>query len=115
MVIKEKDMKKSERIAMRGGDKSVIFQEVVDPKYLLHSRLFSTLTLVPGSSIGPHVHSGEIEYYYILEGEGIVSEKDGDKTVRAGDVVITGWNNSHAIRNSGTENLKFLAVILLEK
>jgi len=115
MIIKEKDMKKTESVALRGGEKSVIFQEVVNPEYLLHGRLFSSLTLVPGSSIGPHTHSKEVEYYYILEGEGIVTEKDGEKTVNAGDVVITGWDNSHAIRNDGTKDLKFLAVILLEK
>ena len=114
MIIKAKDMEKTERVAMKGGEKSVICQEVVSPEFLLHSRLFSVLTLVPGSSIGSHVHSKEVEYYYILEGEGIVTEKDGDKSVKAGDVVITGWDNSHAIRNSGTKNLKFLAVILLE-
>ena len=114
MIIKAKDMEKTERVAMRGGEKSVIIQEVVKPEFLVHCRLFSVITLVPGSSIGPHVHSKEVEYYYILEGEGFVTEKDGDKLVKAGDVVITGWDNSHAIRNSGTKDLKFLAVILLE-
>jgi len=115
MIIKNSEMKISERKEMRGGNKTVKIQEVVKPELLLHCRLFSTLTLTPGCSIGQHEHTDEIEYYYILEGEGIVTEKTGEKTVTKGDVVITGWGDSHAIRNDSNTDLKFLAVILLEK
>lgn len=114
MIRTEKDMAISVKENMRGGNKSVNFLEVVDKQNLLHSRLFSKLTLTPGSSIGPHEHSGEIEYYYILKGEGVVTEKDGQKLVKEGDVVITGWGNSHAISNESDKDLEFLAVIMVE-
>lgn len=45
----------------------------------------------------------------------MVSGPDGDETADAGDVVITGWGASHAIRNDGDEDLVFLAVISTEE
>lgn len=56
----------------------------------------------------------ETEYYWITSGEGIVTEADGEKKVTKGDMVITGGGASHAIRNEQEEDLKFLAVIILD-
>lgn len=115
MIINPKDMEVTVREHMRGGDGQVESQCVVPSDKLLHSRLFAKLTLNEGCSIGEHQHSGEIEYYYILSGNGIVTEADGDHPVAKGDVVITGWGNSHAIRNSGKAPLELLAFISVEK
>jgi quercetin dioxygenase-like cupin family protein len=76
--------------------------------------MFGKLTLVPGASIGKHQHIGETEYYWILQGEGIVTEADGEKHVKAGDLVITGGGATHAIRNEGTQDLVFMALIILD-
>ena len=37
-------------------------------------RVFSIMTLKPGCGIGYHEHHGEMEFYHILEGEGIVDD-----------------------------------------
>lgn len=79
-----------------------------------HCRVFTEFTLRQGVSIGEHVHEGETEYYWILSGEGIVTEADGDKVVKKGDLVITGNGASHAIRNDKAEPLVFLALIILD-
>lgn len=115
MVIEEKDMVTSVREHMRGGEGSVRQTIVVPKEKLLNARLFARLVLDPGCSIGAHQHSHEVEYYYILQGEGVVTEDDGDHRVRKGDVVVTGWGQSHSIRNSAGGPLELLAVITTEQ
>lgn len=107
-------MKTEVRPKMRGGSGEARFTYLMNAGEVPHARLFSTITLDPGSSIGEHTHTGEVEYYWILQGEGIVTESDGEKIVKEGDLVITGGGASHAIRNEGSEPLRFLALIILE-
>ncbi|MFA5698897.1 MAG: cupin domain-containing protein [Sphaerochaeta sp.] len=114
MIKKANEMKHEVRVAMRGGAGEAAFTYLMDSGEVPHTRLFSTITLQKGASIGEHTHSGEVEYYWILQGEGIVTEADGEKFVEKGDLVITGGGASHAIRNEGSEDLIFLALIILE-
>ncbi len=97
---------------MRGGKGECKTVHHINPEEVPHGRLFSTITIEKGNSIGFHEHIKEVEYYLILSGEGIVSETDGEKRVSAGDVVITGNGEGHAIRNDHTEPLIFIALIL---
>ena len=111
MIIKSKNMTKVKREHLQGGEGTIDCTIVVPQDKMIHARLFNLLTLHPGDSIGPHNHDEEVEYYYILKGQGIVTDSNGDETANAGDVVITGWGASHAIRNDSNEDLTFLAVI----
>lgn len=113
MIRKFTQMKQSTREHMRGGEKEVAVLDIMDKGTMEHCRMFSRLTLKSGASIGEHQHTGETEYYWILKGEGIVTESDGEHKVEAGDVVVTGGGASHAIRNDGREDLVFLALIIL--
>lgn len=115
MVIKSKDMPVSMREHLQGGSGAVECTVVVPQSSMIHARLFNLLRLRKGDSIGVHEHHNEVEYYYILSGRGIVSGPDGEEAADAGDVVITGWGASHAIRNDGDEDLVFLAVISTEE
>lgn len=114
MVITNKNQKIDVKVKMREGNGEAIIKHIVNNNDLNHSRLFSTITLKKGCSIGNHTHLGETEYYYIISGEGVVSEKTGDTTVKIGDVVITGDKESHSIANNGDEDLVFIALILLD-
>lgn len=114
MILKKDSMTKVERPQMRGGNGTVELMDLVNPSDLSHSRLLSQITLNPGCSIGDHEHIKETEYYWIITGEGIVSEANGESTVHSGDVVVTGDGETHAIRNSGKTPLIFLALILLD-
>lgn len=113
MVIKANEMPQKES-EMRGGNGTIQQVQVVIPAQMIHARLFNKLTIKKDCSIGYHVHNNEVEYYYILSGEGIVTEPDGEKTVNAGDVVITGWGVGHSIRNEKSEDLVLLAIISTE-
>ena len=114
MIKSLRNMRIEKRNAMRNGPGSVHIQHIIEKEQLHHARLFSEITLNPGDGIGPHTHNRETEYYYILEGTGTVVEDDGEKSVSAGDVVITGNGESHSIINTGTVTLKFIAIILLD-
>ena len=111
MVIKETPL---HREAVRGGAGSVDFYYAV-PKEMCddYMRMFARLDINPLSSIGRHQHVGETEPYYILSGEGIFIDNDGNRTpVRRGDVCIIREGDFHAIENpSETEILSLMAVI----
>ncbi len=115
MVINSKDMKVEEIVHMRDGEGTVIKTTVAPAALDMHQRLVARFRLRKGCSIGMHQHNGEVEYFYILSGQGIVTEDDGEKTVQAGDAVITGWGNSHSIRNEKDQDLEFFAFICTEK
>lgn len=115
MVKHAEKMPESVREHMRGGPGSVLVKDLLGKEDMAaHCRLFSVLTIEQGSGIGEHDHRDETEYYWILSGEGIVTEADGEKQVQAGDLVITGGGASHAIRNETPEPLKLLAIIILD-
>ncbi|MFA5448710.1 MAG: cupin domain-containing protein [Sphaerochaeta sp.] len=114
MIVRKDEMKSTVRSQMRGGQGDVLMTNLMEEGSVAHTRLFSTLTLPPGASIGEHDHVDETEYYWILKGQGVVTEADGEKVVRTGDLVVTGGGASHAIRNDGQEDLVFLALIILD-
>ncbi len=113
MIKRSSEMLYRER-QMRGGDGLCKTVDFLTKEEMRHCRLFGTITLEQGCSIGEHSHEGETEYYWIISGEGIVTERDGEKVVQAGDLVITGDGESHAIRNEKEEALVFLALIILD-
>ncbi len=114
MIVKKDQLLTEQRDEMRGGTGTVTVTHIEEGAKLSHGRLFASLTLPPGASVGPHVHEGETEYYYILKGSAEVVESDGVKLVSAGDVVVTGNGASHSISNVGSEPLEFIALILLD-
>lgn len=115
MVIECKDMPVEEVLHLRDGDGVVIKQYIAPAEPSVHLRLLAHFTIRKGCSIGNHQHLGEVEYYYIIAGEGIVTEDGVETTVRKGDVSITGWGRCHSIRNEKDEDLEFVAVIPTEK
>ena len=77
-------------------------------------RLFAHITLLPGHSIGYHVHTGESETYYIYSGKGEFNDNGTITTVSAGDVTFTPPGHGHSIKNIGDEPLEIIALILFQ-
>ena len=115
MIVRKQELKLDVKSGLRGGTGEVEMLQLEEPDRLSHGRLFSQLTMPPGASIGSHPHEGETEYYYILQGEGVVEEADGKKPVGPGDVVVTGGGASHSIENTGSTPLVFVALILFDE
>ncbi len=75
-------------------------------------RLFAVDTLLPGSSIGYHQHTGEYEIYLVLEGTAEIVEDGQTYLLQRGDMMQCGDGSSHSIKNIGSVPLRFLALIL---
>ena|SRR3989344_481539 len=73
----------------------------------------------PGKSVCPfHNHRGEEEMFLILEGEGILRFGDAEYPLRKNDVVacpVGGREVAHQMINTGTTDLKYLAISTLER
>ena len=115
MIKTSKDMKTVVNEKMRDGNGSAILEHLLGEDDMAKgSRMFSKITLKENCSIGLHTHYNETEYYYILEGTGMVEENDGIKYVAKGDLVITKDQESHSIANTGKDDLVFIALIILD-
>ena len=71
-------------------------------------------TLPPGKSSYPfHYHTTNEEVFYIISGYGILETFDGNRAVKAGDIIVcpAGKNGAHRITNpSDTDDLVYLDV-----
>lgn len=114
MIKKSEEMIENIRTAMRGGDGQVVCKDFLSKgEYDGKARLFSTLTLEPGCSIGKHVHENEEEIFYVLNGVATYDDNGTVVKMHPGDSCICRSGESHAIANreeSGT--LTVVAVIL---
>ena len=77
-------------------------------------RMFGFAELLPGQEIKYHAHAGESETYYILSGHGLYNDNGKETEIFPGSVTFTPSGNSHGMKNTGDENLNFIALILTD-
>ena len=106
----------TERIEnMCGGEGHVIVKRILDAKELNGKcGLYAQVTIEPGCSLGYHEHHNESETYYIISGEGEYDDNGTKRVVKAGDKTFTPDNCGHGLKNTGTEDLVFMALIILD-
>ena len=91
---------------------------IVNYRYLSEENLKNKMTgfylneLMPGSEIGLHQHVGNEEVYFILSGKAVVNDNGKEEEIGPGDLLFTESTQSHAMKNIGTEPLKFVAFII---
>lgn len=91
------------------GAGEILFREVFKKKDFESNLQHLHETIVyPHSTIGYHLHSGNEEIYYILEGEGIMTVDDEEKKVSKGDAIITHSGSKHGLVNNTDNDLKIL-------
>ena len=113
MIRRSGEMKTEVRERMRGGEGAVTIRHYFNREdFTANVRLCASLRLPPGASIGVHQHEGEDEVYLVTRGTGILDDGRTRTPVSAGDAVLTGRGESHAIRNSGPDELELIAVIV---
>ena len=113
MVRKSDERKTVIRHEMRGGKGDVEMIESFSADEIKSNvRVCSLIVINEGCSIGQHVHEGEDEIFYIIEGTGKVNDNGTDVIVTAGDSVLTGNGTSHGIENIGNTPLKLFAVVI---
>ena len=113
MLNTSEQMLKELRAGMRGGTGTVTIKHLFQPEDIRgKARLIAEITLPAGASIGFHQHDQEEEIFYFISGQGRVDDHGTLKDVKAGDALITGGGNGHAVANTVPEPLIFVAVIL---
>lgn len=75
-------------------------------------RMFARVELLPGEEIAYHVHEGECEQYYIIEGEGEYNDNGEVMNLLPGTITFTPSGTGHGIKNIGDKTLGFIALIL---
>lgn len=111
MITRSEQQEHGVREFMRGGKKQVN-TTALSARLPEKMRLFSVLTLVPGASIGYHVHENETELFYFIEGCGRVQDDDAFCDVVAGDSMATFSGHGHGVENTGDSDLVILAAIV---
>jgi len=114
MIVRASERVFEIRHEMRGGKGDVSLAQLPGSALARHVRLLSEITIPPGAGIGTHAHSGETEYFYIIEGTGIVNDNGSTVEVQPGDVVVTGSGAMHNIENHTNAPLRLVAVIVTE-
>ncbi len=113
MIRRKEEMKTYDRPQMKGGSGKAVLTDLLDASEMFgKGRLFSTITLQPGDSIGGHTHEKEAEIFYILEGEALAVDNGQEVKLKPGDLLYTGDGDSHSIANCGQQTLRFVALIL---
>ena len=74
--------------------------------------MFTLITLDKGCSIGYHVHEGETETFYVIEGKALYNDNGTEVEASAGDVLHVRSGEGHAVANRGDEPLVLLAAII---
>lgn len=115
-MIRRKDECRIEiREHMRGGDGQAVITNLCEKEELLgKSRLFATMRLEPGCSVGVHPHENEQEYFYIIKGNPVYQDDDKEIQLHEGDVTVCEDGHSHGIANRSDETAVILCSILLK-
>jgi quercetin dioxygenase-like cupin family protein len=115
MIIRKKDIKYEEKEHLRGGRNSVFSGILIEIPLLRGAgRLFSRFVIPPMCEIGYHVHEGDSEAYYILEGSGIYNDNGEETELHEGDVAFTPNGCGHSLYNNTDKNLVMLACVLYD-
>lgn len=68
----------------------------------------SVVSVRPGEEIHTHLHEGGEQFYYVLEGEGVLSLGDEVHQLRPGMAVVIPPHLAHGVQNPSTTPLQYL-------
>ena len=98
---------------MRGGEGVATIENLLTPAELYEKgRLFAKITVDTDSSIGYHVHEGEMESFFIVKGTAEFSDNGETVILNAGDTALTESGSGHSVKNAGDTPLEMIALIL---
>ncbi len=112
MVKRQDEQRRELRENICGGIGKAEVRHIFEPQEMKQVRLFNHITIEPGAEFGIHTHHDEAEIYYMLKGEVLTGEQEGEYTLRSGDSSYTGDGAYHYLRNVGTEPAELIAIIV---
>ncbi len=110
--------KQNERETVRiekpyGGVGAILKEELLSKEQAgEYCNLFGEVTIEVGATLGVHLHEGETETYYITQGTGLYYDNNDSYEVTVGDVLFCESGSTHGLKNTGSEEVKFIALIL---
>ena len=114
MIKRAEEMIKTIKPQMRGGSGQALITEMLSTgEYAGKARLFATITLEPGSSIGEHVHENEEEVFYIIEGTALYNDDGKEEILYKGDSCICLAGQSHSIANTAEKGTLIVEAVIL--
>ena len=101
---------------IREGNGDTRMQKLLNGAHEMYGkgRMFNLMTLIPGNSIGEHMHTGDNEVFYFLSGSGEYNDDGNTVLVSPGDVAVCNSGQTHSLKNTGSEDLVFVALILYD-
>lgn len=112
LIKRRADMRTGPIEACHDGEGSVDWVEVLGPADLTGRgmKFVHDDVLPPGASVGLHGHVDDEEYYYIVSGQGVMTLDDEQVEVQAGDITAVFPGGQHALRNTGSSDLRFIVI-----
>jgi mannose-6-phosphate isomerase-like protein (cupin superfamily) len=81
-----------------GGTGTAQWKTLINGMHLAGGwKIIEFVRLAPGASCGAHLHAGCEEFYYILDGEALMTINHQDVPVSAGDLVTAPLGTTHGI------------------
>lgn len=116
MIRRSSEKEEVRKAAPFGGRGEIIVRSLLNgPEEMSRKgRVFGHTTVIPGSEIGYHIHSGDSETYYILSGKGIYNDNGTLVEIGAGDVAYCAPGEGHGLACTGEEPIEMIALILYE-
>jgi mannose-6-phosphate isomerase-like protein (cupin superfamily) len=65
-------------------------------------------TIPVGAATQSHIHKMTEEFYYVIEGEGMMRVGDEEQRIGAGDAILIPPGARHTLRNTGAGPLRIL-------
>lgn len=113
MLRKREELKCETIPEMKGGKGVFIVKHIASSEEMRGKvNLYAEGTLPPKATVGYHTHNGTMEICFFMSGNGVVEEKEDKYVVTGGDVSICFPGESHLIKNTGMEDLKYMVLVL---
>jgi len=115
MIFKVDSMQRERREVFAGGSGGGYCLHALSPAARIRNSRFHQVSRVEldiGAMIGEHVHASNEEIYWIISGSGVFRDDAIETAANPGDMLLTLKGHRHALRNTGSEPLVFLAVVV---